>query len=117
MNETLKRGISGVVFITLLISSILYATESFILLFGVFLCIATYEFCGLIKVPKIVPILLTTGFYTSYSLINYFESETEKQLSILFNKGIQIEVNKNQVDLILLSFCLFVSIKCIVFKT
>ena len=115
MNETLKRGISGVVFIALLITSILYATESFIVLFGIFLCIATYEFCGLIKVQKIVPMLFTTGFYTSYSLINYFKSETEKQLSTIFNRGIQIEVNKNQVDLILLSICLFVSVKCIVF--
>jgi phosphatidate cytidylyltransferase len=64
MNETLKRGISGAVFIALLITSILYATESFILLFGVFLLIATYEFCGLIKVNRVLPIAFVTLFYT-----------------------------------------------------
>ena len=115
MNETLKRGISGVIYIALLITSILYSTESFILLFGIFLFIATYEFCGLIKINKIVPILFTTGFYTSFSLINYFKSATEKQLSIVFNREINIDINKSQLDIILLSICLFVSIKCIVF--
>lgn len=115
MNETLKRGISGVIYVALLITSILYSTESFILLFGIFLCIATYEFCNLVNINKIVPILFTTGFYTSFSLITFFKSATEKQLSIVLNKQINIDINKSQIDIILLSICLFVSIKCIVF--
>ena len=41
MNETLKRSLSGAVYIILLLASILYSTESFFILFGVFLVIAT----------------------------------------------------------------------------
>ena len=115
MNETLKRGISGAVYIALLITSILFSTESFILLFGLFLFIATYEFCGLIKVNKIIPLLFTTGFYTSFSLINYFKQVTEKELSQIFNRTITIDFDALQLDRILLGICLFVSIKCIVF--
>ena len=115
MNETLKRGISGAVYIALLITSILFSTESFILLFGLFLFIATYEFCGLIKVNKIIPLLFTTGFYTSFSLINYFKQATEKELSQIFNRTITIDFDALQLDRILLGICLFVSIKCIVF--
>jgi phosphatidate cytidylyltransferase len=115
MNETFKRGISGAVFIALLITSILYATESFILLFGVFLLIATYEFCGLIKVNRVLPIAFVTLFYTSFSLLNYFKPATEKKLSEIFNQQLTFDFNKNQLDLILLSVCLFVSVKCIVF--
>ena len=36
MNETLKRTISGAVYIALLLTSILFSTESFIILFGIF---------------------------------------------------------------------------------
>ena len=115
MNETLKRGISGAVYIALLITSILFSTESFILLFGLFLFIATYEFCGLIKVNKIIPLFLTTCFYTCFSLANYFKPATEKELSHIFNRTITIDFNPSQVDLVLLCICLFVSIKCIVF--
>jgi hypothetical protein len=43
MNETLKRSLSGAVYIILLLTSILYSTRSFILLFGVFLVIAAYD--------------------------------------------------------------------------
>lgn len=45
MNETLKRGISGVVYITLLLGCILYSKESLAILFGLFLVIGVYEFC------------------------------------------------------------------------
>lgn len=47
MNETLKRALSGAVYILLLLGSILYSKESFAILFGVFLLIGVYEFCKL----------------------------------------------------------------------
>ncbi len=47
MNETLKRAISGAVYILLLLSCILYSKESLAILFGIFLILAVYEFCKL----------------------------------------------------------------------
>ncbi|VXB02648.1 Phosphatidate cytidylyltransferase [Flavobacterium sp. 9AF] len=47
MNETLKRAISGAVYIILLLSCISYSKESLAILFGIFLILAVYEFCKL----------------------------------------------------------------------
>lgn len=45
MNETLKRALSGAVYIILLLGCISYSQESLAILFGVFLLIGVYEFC------------------------------------------------------------------------
>ena len=58
MNETLKRSISGAVYILLLIASIQYSIETFFILFGVFLLIAVFEFCNLVHLNKIAPIVI-----------------------------------------------------------
>ena len=63
MDETLKRAISGAVYIFLLLASILYSTESFLILFGVFLIISLFEFCNLIQVDKLIPVLAGTSLY------------------------------------------------------
>ena len=73
MNETLKRGISGAIYIALLLSSILFSTESFIILFGIFLIIATYEFCNLIQLNKVFPLFFGALFYSSISLISFYK--------------------------------------------
>ncbi|WP_432221356.1 phosphatidate cytidylyltransferase [Flavobacterium sp. TMP13] len=64
MNETLKRALSGAVYIILLIASIRYSTDSFFLLFGVFLLIAVYEFCLLVNLNVIFPFILATALYS-----------------------------------------------------
>ncbi len=115
MNETLKRAISGAIYIVLLIASILYSTESFFILFGIFLIIAVYEFCNLVKINTIFPIISASIFYTTISLISFFKNETEVFISNLFNKNIVIEVNINQLNLIFLVITLVVSLKCILF--
>jgi phosphatidate cytidylyltransferase len=115
MNETLKRGISGAVYIALLLSSILFSTESFIVLFGVFLIIATYEFCNLIQLNKIFPIFLATLFYTFISLISFYKVETENYISKFQNKQFKFDVNIEQLNILLLVITLIVSIKCIAF--
>ena len=63
MNETLKRSISGAFYVVLLLVSILYSTESFYILFGLFLLIAVVEFCDLIQLNKITSILLAIVIY------------------------------------------------------
>lgn len=115
MNETLKRGISGVVYIVLLIASILYSTETFFILFGAFLLIAVYEFCNLVQIKKILPILFATVVYSTITLISHYRLPTEKFLNEQFNLNVSLEINIEQLNIILLVATLVVSVKCILF--
>ena len=115
MNETLKRLISGVVYITLLLFSILYSTESFILLFGIFLVIATFEFCNLVKINKILPLSLVSLSYTAISLLSYYKTETDNYLSNIREQPIQLGIDIDQVNQALLAICLLIFIKCLIF--
>lgn len=98
MNETLKRAISGIIYIVLLIFSITYSAESFFILFGLFLVIAVYEFCQLVHLNKILPILFAVLIYGS---VTYLESH-------------KITLSKN-FDYTLLITTLAISIRCIYF--
>ena len=115
MNETLKRAISGAIYIILLLSSILYSKESFFILFGVFLIVTLYEFCNLIQIHKVFPILLGLICYTAITLVSNYNQFTTKILNEFFQADINISVNTEQLDLILLVAALVVSIKCILF--
>lgn len=115
MNETLKRGISGAVYILLLLASILYSTESFFILFGIFLLIAIYEFCHLIQIHKILPVLFGATLYTAVTLVSHYNKITTDTLNQLFNSNLEISINIQQLDLVLLVIALVVSIKCILF--
>lgn len=115
MNETLKRSISGAVYIILLLASILYSTESFFILFGIFLIIAVYEFCSLVQVNSIAPILLSSVFYISVTLLSHYNIETTKFLNRALQTQLDLNLNIHQLDLILLAVTLVVSIKCILF--
>ena len=71
MNETLKRGISGSVYIGLLLTCIHYSSLSYFVLFGFFMVIAVYEFCNLSKITKAFPIAIALILYSSYTIILY----------------------------------------------
>jgi phosphatidate cytidylyltransferase len=98
MNETLKRSISGGIYIILLIASILYSTESFFILFGIFLLISVSEFCSLVHLNKI--------FSISLALISYLSS-----VYLLFFK---IPINP-YFDIVLSLITFVISIKCVFF--
>jgi len=115
MNETLKRTISGAVYIALLLTSILFSTESFIILFGIFLIIATYEFCNLVGLNKVFSILFVSLFYTTVSLISFYKIETENYISKLLKENIVITVDTDRLFTVLLAITLMISIKCIIF--
>ncbi|WP_394775275.1 phosphatidate cytidylyltransferase [Flavobacterium sp.] len=115
MNETLKRAISGAVYIALLLTSILFSTESFILLFGIFLIIATYEFCNLVKLNKVISILFVSVFYSTVSLISFYRVQTENYISKILKENIIITVDTDKLFFILLIITLIIAIKCIVF--
>lgn len=115
MNETLKRGISGAVYIVLLLASILFSTESFFILFGIFLVIAVYEFCNLIQISKVVPILFAVVFYTAVTLLSFYKNDFELYLSETFHSMISFSYDSTKVNVILLAITLVVSTKCILF--
>ena len=106
MNETLKRSISGAVYILLLIASIEYSIETFFILFGVFLLIAVTEFCNLVHLNKIAPVLIATLIYFFF----YKIAIAEKEDGFLF----LLRYNRN-FDLAVLFSSLIISLKCIVF--
>ncbi|MFV5691898.1 phosphatidate cytidylyltransferase [Flavobacterium sp. LT1R49] len=115
MNETLKRGISGAIYIILLLASILYSTESFFILFGIFLIITVYEFCNLIQIHKLFPILFGTVLYTIVTLVTHYNKITTDTINQIFNTDLEISINIQQLDVVLLVVALVVSIKCILF--
>jgi phosphatidate cytidylyltransferase len=115
MNETLKRALSGAVYIVLLLTSILFSTESFIILFGVFLVIATYEFCNLANINKIFSLLFVSLFYSTVALISFYKNETENYINKFLKEDIKFTINIDQLNTILLIITLLISVKCIVF--
>ncbi len=115
MNETLKRAISGAIYILLLIGSTLYSKESFFTLFGVFMLIAVFEFCNLIQIKKVFPILFGFLLYSSIILVSFYKNDTEAFLLKNLNKNYDINININQLNLVLLVITMVVSIKCICF--
>ncbi|SHH00213.1 phosphatidate cytidylyltransferase [Flavobacterium johnsoniae] len=115
MNETLKRTISGAVYIALLLTSILFSTESFILLFGIFLIITIYEFSNIVNLNKVFSILFGTLLYSIVILISHYNKQTAAYLNQTFQSNIGLETNIQQLDLVLLAITLVVSIKCIIF--
>ncbi|WP_163398735.1 phosphatidate cytidylyltransferase [Flavobacterium fluviatile] len=115
MNETLKRTISGAVYIALLLTSILFSTESFIILFGVFLIITIYEFCNLVSLNKVFSILFGTLLYSVIILVSHYNKQTTLFLTNLYNSKLNLSTNIQQLDLILLAVTIVISIKCILF--
>ncbi|URM35252.1 phosphatidate cytidylyltransferase [Flavobacterium anhuiense] len=115
MNETLKRTISGAVYIALLLTSILFSTESFITLFGVFLIITIYEFSNIVNLNKIFSILFGISIYATIILVSHYNKQTTVFINDTFNSDISLDTNIKQLDLILLAVTIVVSIKCIIF--
>jgi phosphatidate cytidylyltransferase len=115
MNETLKRGISGAVYIILLLVSILYSTETFFILFGIFLLIAIYEFCNLIHLKKIFPLFIGFLIYASVTLISNYNKFTTEILNRIFNTTVDVSVNIQQLNIVLLVISMVVAVKCILF--
>jgi phosphatidate cytidylyltransferase len=115
MNETLKRTISGAVYIALLLTAILFSTESFIILFGLFLIITIYEFCNLVNLSKVFSILFGILLYSTILLISHYNKETTLFLNTTFNSDLVLNTNIQQLDLVLLAVTLVISIKCILF--
>lgn len=115
MNETVKRALSGTVYIVLLLASILYSTESFLVLFGVFLVITLYEFCNLIHIKKPFPLIFGGLIYTGITLLSNYRSESEAFLTQTFQRKFSLTFDLQTLNLVLLAITIVVAIKCILF--
>jgi phosphatidate cytidylyltransferase len=91
MSESLTRFLSGIVYVTLLLGATSYSMDSFFILFGLFMLIAIYEFCGLVHINRIAPLIIGT---------------------VAFYWASQFRTNKTN-DILLLIVTLFISIKCL----
>ena len=63
MNETLKRALSGAVYVVLLLGCISYSREGLAILFGAFLIIGVYEFCKMCGLNFYVSIPVAAASY------------------------------------------------------
>lgn len=115
MNETLKRAISGAIYIVLLLGCILYSTESFFILFGIFLLIAVFEFCNLIQINKIFPLLFASFFYIIIIAISFYKDKIQFEINQYTDKSFQFNINLNKLNLILLVISIVVTVKGILF--
>jgi phosphatidate cytidylyltransferase len=84
MNETLKRALSGGVYIALLLVAITYNTATFIALFGVFLIITVFEYCKLVHINYILPILISIVCYGLVSYITLTKIPLSRNFEIWF---------------------------------
>jgi phosphatidate cytidylyltransferase len=80
MNETLKRALSGAVYIILLLSCILYSQESLAILFGIFMLIGVYEFCKILSLNLFVSLSIASVSY--YFLWNKSQNSTIKSIIV-----------------------------------
>lgn len=84
MNETLKRAISGTVYIVLLLFCIHYSVLSYFILFGFFLIIAVFEFSNLIKINKIAPLTLAFITFLGYTYVLFTKLIILRSYEIVF---------------------------------
>lgn len=82
MNETLKRGISGAVYVILLIVAISHSPVSFTILFGFFLLQATLEFSSIVKINKLIASFLSLLFFVCFANPLYFKNYWQPNTTI-----------------------------------
>ncbi|WP_412476497.1 phosphatidate cytidylyltransferase [Flavobacterium sp. TBRC 19031] len=70
MTTTVTRALSGAVYVLLLVGATLYSPYSFLLLFGLLLLFSVGEFCKLVGLKPILPLLFATIGYILFNLDN-----------------------------------------------
>ncbi len=80
MNETLLRALTGSLYVAIVLSASLFY-PSFLVLFGLFLAIAIWEFCQLVQLPKILPVFFGLATYLLFIFFKF--SETTELLMLL----------------------------------
>nr|WP_298001784.1 phosphatidate cytidylyltransferase [uncultured Flavobacterium sp.] len=96
MNEVVKRTLSGIVYIILLVGAILYSVETFLLLFAVFFITAVIEFCKLYQINKINGLLLSVAIAVSLFFLNNHPYNSALLCVVPFSIFLMIDLFQNQ---------------------
>lgn len=96
MNEVVKRTLSGIVYIILLVGAILYSVETFLLLFAVFFITAVIEFCKLYQINKIYGLLLSVAIAVSLFFLNNHPYNSALLCVVPFSIFLMIDLFQNQ---------------------
>jgi|SRR5690554_6767396 len=96
MNEVVKRTLSGIVYIILLVGAILYSVETFLLLFAVFFITAVIEFCKLYQINKIYGLLLSVAIAVSLFFLNNHPFNSALLCVVPFSIFLMIDLFQNQ---------------------
>jgi phosphatidate cytidylyltransferase len=70
MTTTITRALSGAVYVLLLIGATLYSQYSFLILFGLLLLFSVAEFCKLVSLKPIIPLIIAAVGYILFNLNN-----------------------------------------------
>lgn len=70
MNEVVKRSISGILYIALLVGTLMYAENTFLALFAFFYTVGVYEFCKLYKINLVFGYACAAFWAISYVFLN-----------------------------------------------
>ena len=70
MRKLSRRALSGIVFVSVIIFSILYSKITFMFLFYVVMMICLYEFSKMIKLKSIFPYIIGSLFFIFGNVIN-----------------------------------------------
>lgn len=68
MTTTVTRALSGAVYVLLLVGATLYSPYSFLLLFGLLLLFSVGEFCRLVSLKSILPLILAAFGFVIFNL-------------------------------------------------
>lgn len=68
MRETLIRSLSGLVYVIILTLATFWSPYTFLGLFGIFLILTTAEYCNLVNLPQLVPVIGAAALFTFFAL-------------------------------------------------
>ncbi len=80
MSESLTRSLSGAVYVILLIAATMFSQYTFLILFGAFLSIATFEFCDLVNLNKTKSIIISG---IMFFLFSFFEITNSTKILLI----------------------------------
>jgi phosphatidate cytidylyltransferase len=81
-----------------------YIQLKFFCAFGIFLIIAVYEFCNLIQINNVFPIVFGIILYT-VTLISHYSTLTIT-INQTFNTDVEIAINIQQLNVVFFGYCL-----------
>ncbi|WLD24862.1 phosphatidate cytidylyltransferase [Flavobacterium dauae] len=96
MNEVVKRTLSGILYIALLVGAILFSRDTFLILFGFFYIIAVFEFCRLYQINKITGYSISAIFALTLFFINNSTLNSMYLIVLPFSCYLIIDLFQNQ---------------------